>query len=74
MIRALVGERLIAGAQPNYLYSLTQSAADRLDEDQYAPKKLHLTEAHKLSIGDRISVAVIDSGVDAAHPDLVFRR
>jgi subtilisin family serine protease len=70
MIRALVGERLIAGAQPNYLYSLAESAADRLNQDQYAPKKLHLTEAHKLSTGNRILVAVIDSGVDASHPDL----
>jgi subtilisin family serine protease len=71
MIRALVSEQLIAGAQPNYLYSLAESAADRLNSDQYAPKKLNLTEAHKLSTGNRILVAVIDSGVDASHPDLV---
>ena len=70
MIRALVGERLIAGAQPNYLYALAESAADRLNQDQYAPKKLNLAEAHKLSTGNRILVAVIDSGVDASHPDL----
>jgi subtilisin family serine protease len=70
MIRALVGERLIAGAQPNYLYALAETAADRLNSDQYAPKKLNLAEAHKLSTGNRILVAVIDSGVDASHPDL----
>src|SRR5947209_8473461 len=70
MIRALVGERLIAGAQPNYLYALAETAADRLNQDQYAPKKLNLPEAHKLATGNRILVAVIDSGVDASHPDL----
>jgi subtilisin family serine protease len=59
-----------AGAQPNYLYSLAESEADRLSQDQYAPKKLNLAEAHKLSTGNRILVAVIDSGVDASHPDL----
>jgi subtilisin family serine protease len=70
MIRGLVGERLIAGAQPNYLYSLAESAEERPSSDQYAPQKLKLTEAHKLSTGDKILVAVIDSGVDASHPDL----
>ena len=70
MIRGLVSEQLIAGAQPNYLYSLAESATDRLNQDQYAPKKLNLAEAHKLSTGNRILVAVIDSGVDASHPDL----
>ena len=32
--------------------------------------KLHLTEAHRLSTGADIRVAVIDSKIDAAHPDL----
>jgi subtilisin family serine protease len=38
--------------------------------DQYAPAKLHLLEAHRLATGNRVLVAVIDSGVDASHPDL----
>jgi subtilisin family serine protease len=70
MIRGVNGEPLIAGAQPNYLYSLAQDAPAPVNQDQYAPRKLNLVEAHKLSTGNRILVAVIDSGVDAAHPDL----
>jgi subtilisin family serine protease len=30
-----------------------------------------LAEAHKLSTGNRVLIALIDSGVDATHPDLV---
>ena len=70
MIRGLNGERLIAGAQPNYLYSLAQNAPVSVSQDQYAPLKLNLAEAHRLSTGNRILIAVIDSGVDASHPEL----
>ena len=41
-----------------------------MNSDQYAPEKLGLPEAHRLATGNRVVVAVIDSEVDAAHPDL----
>jgi subtilisin family serine protease len=68
MIRGMAGERQVAGAQPNYLYALQQD--EPKPGDQYAPEKLNLPEAHRLATGSRILIAVIDSGVDAAHPDL----
>jgi hypothetical protein len=70
MIRDLTRENLIAGAQPLYLYELSQDTASLVNGDQYAPEKLGLTEAHRLATGNRVLVAVIDSGVDASHPDL----
>jgi subtilisin family serine protease len=74
MIRALTREQQIAGAQPLYLYELSQdmsgSTAALVNGDQYAPEKLSLPEAHRLATGNRVLVGVIDSGVDAAHPDL----
>src|SRR5438105_5691233 len=70
MIRGLNSERLIAGAQPNYLYSLAQNVPVSVSQDQYAPLKLNLAEAHRLSTGNKILIAVIDSGVDASHPEL----
>jgi hypothetical protein len=39
------------------------------DPAQYALTKLRLPEAHGLARGDNILVAVIDSGVDASHPE-----
>jgi len=74
MIRVLTRENQIAGAQPLYLFELAQdmsgSTAGLVNGDQYAPEKLSLPEAHRLATGNRVLVGVIDSGVDASHPDL----
>lgn len=69
-IRSMAGERLVAGAQPVYLFDLAQDLAALRNGDQYAPEKLKLPDAHRLATGNRVLVAVIDSGVDLAHPDL----
>jgi type VII secretion-associated serine protease mycosin len=37
---------------------------------QWYLRALHVAEAHRITRGDGIVVAVIDSGVDASHPDL----
>lgn len=75
MIQGMSREAQVAGAQPNYLFELAQDQASQeqapqANGDQYAPEKLHLTEAHRLATGSRVLVAVIDSGIDASHPDL----
>ena len=70
MIRNICNSNRFLGAQPNYLYALAQAKQEQVNSDQYAPEKLKLPEAHRLSMGDRVLVAVIDSEVDASHPDL----
>jgi hypothetical protein len=40
------------------------------DPAQYALAKLRLNEAHTLANGDKVLVAVIDSGIDLGHPEL----
>jgi len=71
MIRSIcTADRVVAGIQPNYVYELAQSEQEPVNSDQYAPQKLNLTEAHRLARGDRVLVAVIDSEVDASHPDI----
>jgi hypothetical protein len=63
-------ERQVAGAQPNYLFTLAQDQQEPVNSAQYAPEKLKLVDAHRLADGNKVLVAIIDSGVDANHPDL----
>ncbi|MBI3703578.1 MAG: S8 family serine peptidase [Rhizobiales bacterium] len=81
VVRAVEGDRAVASAQPNYLFMAQQNEAKTSetpsteikpegDPAQYELAKLRLPQAHALASGDRILVAVIDSGIDAAHPDL----
>lgn len=61
----------IASAQRNNLFSLQDSTQQAfLAKSQYAAGKLRLPEAHRIATGDGVMVAVIDSGVDASHPEL----
>jgi len=72
-LRALSRYPSIAAAQPNYLYRLQQNqpaAAADAGAAQYVVSKLHLMEAHRVTNGDDVLVAVIDSKIDSSHPDL----
>ncbi len=80
VVRALESDRRIASAQPNYLFALQQAtSSDKAeaakpaaegDPAQYAIAKMRLSEAHGIAKGDDIRVAVIDSGIDPAQPEL----
>ncbi len=70
---------LHAAAQPNYTYALNQPASTGSDSGsagsgaealQYIVGKFHLGEAQKISKGDHVVVAVIDSEIDHSQPEL----
>ncbi|ARQ00878.1 S8 family serine peptidase [Pseudorhodoplanes sinuspersici] len=69
VIRRLETDSSILSVQPNYRYTLQQSKTG--DGIQYAVEKLRLPRAHELAQGERVLVAVIDSGIDAKHPEIV---
>jgi subtilisin family serine protease len=62
--------------QPNHIFTFAQSAQAATgapaaaDSAQYALAKLRLGEAHGVARGDKVLVAVIDSGIDQSHPAL----
>lgn len=75
VVRELVAGGSVKAAQRNNIFRLQQDAASGAlrsegDPAQYALAKMRLPEAHALSVGADVIVAVIDSGVDVAHPEL----
>ena len=75
VVRALEADGVVLSAQPNYLALLQQEPAAPNtvgvgDPAQYALAKLQMPQAHALALGDKVLIAVVDSGIDVAHPEL----
>ncbi|HZP69729.1 MAG TPA: S8 family serine peptidase [Pseudolabrys sp.] len=71
VVRELETDRVVAWAQPNYLFAIQQAqSGNEGDPAQYGLTKLRLPQAHSLAKGENVLVAVIDSGIDATHPEL----
>jgi subtilisin family serine protease len=73
VVRAMEAERIVS--QPNYIYEAVQAAEPAAADsasgggEQYVANKLRLAEVHKIATGKGVTVAVIDSAIDAAHPE-----
>ena len=62
----------VSTGQANFFYGFGQAQppAPPAAAAQYVVPKLHLLEAHRITNGDDVLVAVIDSKIDGSHPDL----
>jgi len=82
VIQQMAAIQIVAVAQPNYVYELAQqrpgeaAPASRGDTNssgdaaQYILKKLQISDVHRIVRGTNVPIAVIDSEIDASHPDL----
>jgi len=70
--RELANDASVRSVQPNFRYLLQEQlgALREGDPAQYALAKLRLPEAHTLAHGEGVRIAVIDSAIDGAHPEL----
>jgi subtilisin family serine protease len=69
--RDFAADGSVRAVQLNWRYLLQDSKPlTEGDPAQYAVGKLRLPQAHKLAHGMNVTIAVIDSGIDAGHPEL----
>jgi subtilisin family serine protease len=70
VLAAVQRDTRIRSAQFNIRYSHSGEGSKSAGIPQYGPRNVKAYDAHKLSLGRDVIVAVIDSGVDTKHPDL----
>ncbi|GGI21884.1 S8 family serine peptidase [Bradyrhizobium guangdongense] len=71
--REFAADGSVRSLQPNFRYLLQDqkpAVPTEGDPAQYALSKLRLPQAHTLAHGTNVTIAVIDSGIDARHPEL----
>jgi len=71
MIRSIcTADRVVAGIQPNYVYELAQSEQETRQQRPIRAAEAQPYPGAPPGARDRVLVAVIDSEVDASHPDI----
>ena len=69
VVAALARDPNIVSTQPNYLYTLQQEERGS-PQKPYPRARMHLDAAHSISEGGGTLVAVIDTIIDPAHPEI----
>lgn len=72
-LTALAQDADVVSAQPEFVFRAVGGAGAARQAaalPQYAAEKLRIAEAHAIAQGRNVRVAVIDTALDAAHPEL----
>lgn len=70
VLQSLASEPDVETAQPNNIYRRQQSGGSAVIAPQYAISKLAADGAGVRASGRGVVIAVVDTGIDASHPDL----
>ncbi len=70
LLAAIDADPDVEAAQPNYDYRASKAPTPRENTEHYAGKKIRLEEAHRIARGEGVVIAVIDTAIDADHPEL----
>jgi subtilisin family serine protease len=73
VLRRLGADRRVRLAQPLQRFRTQISSADPYANVQPSLRQMGVVEAHDRSTGRGVQVAIIDTGLDAAHPELAGR-
>lgn len=73
VLRQLQRDRRVESVQPLNSFRTLSSDGDPYRGLQRNLDAMHVAQAHAWSRGENVRVAVVDTGVDAAHPDLSRR-
>jgi hypothetical protein len=70
--REFAADGSVKSVQLNFRYLLQDQKKTQTEGDaaQYAVAQLRLPQAHALARGMNVTIAVVDSGIDARHPEL----
>jgi subtilisin family serine protease len=71
LLAALSTDADVQLVQPNYDYRVSKDKTAAQTAPQYADEKIRLDAAHDIARGEGVVVAVIDTAIDAAHPELL---
>ena len=68
--RELAANPAVVYAQPNYLRQMLRTPNDPAVEQQWALRNIQAYAAWDVTTGGEVTIAVVDTGVSATHPDL----
>lgn len=73
MLVRLQGDRRVALAEPLQDYSVRSTQADPYAAVQSGHERMDISQAHRMSRGRGVRIALIDTGLASDHPDLKGR-
>lgn len=72
-LRQLARDRRVESVQPLNAFNTLSMTNDPYRDLQRNLDAMRVDEAHQWSRGEKVRIAVVDTGIDAAHPDLAGR-